>query len=240
MLSPVSRHSDSSARPFIWPVFADVMAGLAGLFVLLFVWAVVFQLDLTSALTREREALAREQKARALEQQRLAKLEASLATPLAEGRITLKGDRIAISGSVLFALNSADLEPAGRALLKELTEPLRDYTGATKTAIMVSGFTDDLRMTSQDGTYRDNWELSTERALTVTRALIALGFPSDRLFAAGFGPHHPVVPNDSDDARAKNRRVEIAPVPFAVATAASAPIVAPAPVAPVPSAEGAR
>src|SRR5436190_828940 len=56
-------------------------------------------------------------------------------------------------------------------------------------------------------------ELSAQRALTVTRALIEAGLPGDSLIAAGFGEHHPVAPNASDEQRAQNRRVEIAPVP---------------------------
>ena len=57
-LVPVSGRADAAPRQMVWPVFADVMAALAGLFVLLFVWAVVFQVDLSSALDREREARA--------------------------------------------------------------------------------------------------------------------------------------------------------------------------------------
>ena len=38
-------------------------------------------------------------------------------------------------------------------------------------------------------------------------------YPMDALFAAGFGENHPVAPNDNDENRAKNRRVEMAPVP---------------------------
>jgi flagellar motor protein MotB len=61
--------------------------------------------------------------------------------------------------------------------------------------------------------FKDNWELSAARALTVVRALVAAGVPVDRVFAAGFGETHPVAENTNDDGRAKNRRVEIAPVP---------------------------
>jgi flagellar motor protein MotB len=78
---------------------------------------------------------------------------------------------------------------------------------------MVSGFTDDLQMRGALRTYRDNWELSAQRALTVVRALGEAGLPMDTLFAAGFGENHPVVPNDNPENRAKNRRVEMAPVP---------------------------
>ena len=100
---------------------------------------------------------------------------------------------------------------------------------------MVSGFTDDLPIRSLaapsrgaarfDGarSYRDNWELSVQRAVTVVRALIDAGVPEDALFAAGFGPNHPVVPNDTEPNRAKNRRVEMAPVPRPKKLAGGAP-----------------
>ncbi len=57
-----------------------------------------------------------------------------------------------------------------------------------------------------------NLELSAQRALTVTRALIDEGMPSQRVFAAAFGAEQPVAANTSEQGRAKNRRVEMAPV----------------------------
>ena len=79
---------------------------------------------------------------------------------------------------------------------------------------MVSGFTDDLQIRVGPQTaYHDNWELSVHRSVTVVRGLVDAGVPAQSLFAAGFGQNHPVAPNDSDMNRAKNRRVEMAPVP---------------------------
>jgi flagellar motor protein MotB len=77
--------------------------------------------------------------------------------------------------------------------------------------LMVSGFTDDKRIRS--GPFADNWELSAQRALTVTRTLIEEGMPSSLVFAAAFGSEQPVKPNTDEAARAQNRRVEMAPVP---------------------------
>ena len=53
------------------------------------------------------------------------------------------------------------------------------------------------------------WELSTERAVVVTRFLISKGMKPDSLGAVGYGEFDPVVPNDNDDHRAQNRRIEI-------------------------------
>jgi flagellar motor protein MotB len=61
--------------------------------------------------------------------------------------------------------------------------------------------------------FADNWELSAQRALTVTRALIENGVPSSALFAAAFGAEQPVASNADAGGRARNRRVEITPTP---------------------------
>jgi flagellar motor protein MotB len=61
--------------------------------------------------------------------------------------------------------------------------------------------------------FADNWELSAQRALTVTRALIEEGVPSSSVFAAAFGSEQPVASNANAKGQARNRRVEIAPMP---------------------------
>ncbi|RZI42639.1 hypothetical protein EGT07_11610 [Herbaspirillum sp. HC18] len=188
----------------VWPVFGDLMSSLLGAFVLLLVGVVAVQMELTSNLQDE-------VKKRQLEEQRRMSLEKALAVPLATGRITLNNGRIGISGQVLFALNSDQLQPEGRQLLKSLVTPLRAYLTARDELLMVSGFTDDKPI--RGGPFADNWELSAQRALTVTRTLIEEGMPSSMVFAAAFGSEQPVKPNTNDAARAQNRRVEMAPVP---------------------------
>jgi flagellar motor protein MotB len=152
-----------------------------------------------------------EVKKRQLEEQRRMALEKALAIPLASGRITLNNGRIGISGQVLFAPNSDELQPEGRQLLNSLVKPLRAYLAARDEMLMVSGFTDDKRIRS--GPFADNWELSAQRALTVTRTLIEEGMPSSMVFAAAFGSEQPIKPNTDAASRALNRRVEMAPVP---------------------------
>jgi flagellar motor protein MotB len=201
----------------VWPIFGDLMAGLVGLFVLFFVWSLLFQHDLARDLEAERRALEAERAARAAEAERMKALEAALAVPIASGRITLVEGRIGISGSVLFDLNSAALRPEGIALLSDLAKPLAAWLGETGDLVMVGGYTDDLPIRRAGAAYADNWELSTERALTVTRTLVGSGVPPGRLFAAGFGEHHPTAPNEDESGRARNRRVEIVPVPRSAA-----------------------
>ena len=81
---------------------------------------------------------------------------------------------------------------------------------------MVSGFTDNKSIRGGNKQFEDNWELSAQRSLTVTRALIEEGMPSSMVFAAAFGAEQPIVPNVDDKSRAQNRRVEMAPVPKAI------------------------
>ena len=140
-------------------------------------------------------------------------LEKALAGPLASGRVTLSNGRIGISGSVLFALNSDQLQPEGRLLLKSLAAPLAAYLATRNEMLMVSGFTDDKPLRDGNHRFADNWELSAQRALTVTRVLIDDGVPSSAIFAAAFGPEQPVASNADAAGRARNRRVEMAPVP---------------------------
>jgi len=80
-------------------IFGDLMSDLVGVFVLLLIWALGFQLELAQSLkieTAKRQA----------EEQRRIELEQALAGPLQNGRVTLQDGRIAIKGSVLFSVNS--------------------------------------------------------------------------------------------------------------------------------------
>ena len=193
----------------VWAVFGDLMSGLVGAFVLILVGALGMQLDLAAKLQAEVQQ-------RQAETQRREALEKALAGPLAAGRVTLVNGRIGISGSVLFAFNSAELQPEGRQVLKSLAAPVGAYLRARDEVLMVSGFTDDRQMRqTKEGNrpFADNWELSAQRALTVTRALIEEGMPSSSVFAAAFGSEQAVASNADAEGRAKNRRVEMAPTP---------------------------
>ena len=197
------------------------MSVLLGAFVLILVGVIGVQLELSTQLQRE-------VKQRQMETQRRKTLEQALAGPLAAGRVTLVNGRIGISGSMLFALNSDQLQPEGRNVLKSLAGPLSAYLQAREEILMVSGFTDDRQVREGNRRFADNWELSAQRALTVTRALIDEGIPSSSVFAAAFGSEQPVSSNADVEGRARNRRVEIAPVPkpstaTATATASARP-----------------
>ena len=190
----------------VWAVFGDLMSGLLGAFVLMLILVLGVQLELASSLQAE---IAQRQ----AEQKRRQSLEQALAGPLASGRVTLDNGRIGISGSVLFALSSDQLQPEGRQLLRSLAAPLTAYLAANQQLLMVSGFTDDRLVRGSSKQFADNWELSAQRSLTVIRVLIEAGIPASAIFAAAFGPEQPVASNADAAGRARNRRVEMAPVP---------------------------
>ena len=199
----------------VWAVFGDLMAGLVGAFVLVFIGVLLSQIDLVNNLQAE---VAKRQH----EEARRIALEKALAIPLQSGRVTLNNGRIGISGSVLFDLSSDQLRPEGEQLLKALVPPLQVYLGERDEMLMVSGFTDNVPVPRSNTQFQDNLELSAQRALTVTRTLVREGMPRSRVFSAAFGAEQPVASNADEKGRALNRRVEMAPVPRAGGGAAGA------------------
>ncbi|KAF1016865.1 MAG: putative lipoprotein YiaD [Stenotrophomonas maltophilia] len=191
---------DGASHAPIWAAFADLMSVLLGAFVLILAGVVAVQLELSQKLDAEVK-------------QRQQTLEQALAGPLAAGRVTLVDGRIGIRGNVLFALNSDQLQPEGREVLRSLAAPLTGYLASREEILMVSGFTDDAPIHDNNRRFADNWELSAQRSLTVTRALIAEGVPADAVFSAAFGSEQPVSSNADEEGRARNRRVDIAPIP---------------------------
>ena len=124
--------------------------------------------------------------------------------------IRVVGDRFVFQSEVLFELGSADIGPEGEATLEELSRALRDISGRIPSDIdwvlQVSGHTDDLPI--RTARYRDNWDLSAERAISVVRYLVLSGIEPERLSAAGFGEYQPIDTGGSAEARARNRRIE--------------------------------
>ncbi|GAB3752005.1 OmpA family protein [Lysobacter olei] len=202
----VEHDGDVDASTAVWAAFGDLMSVLLGVFALILVGVIAVQMRLSHQL--DEEVRKREQAAKQMQT-----LEQVLAVPLAQGRVTLVNGRIGIRGNVLFALNSDRLQPDGRELLKSLASPLAEYLRAREEILMVSGFTDDRLVSDSNRHFADNWELSAQRALTVTRTLIDAGVPPSSVFAAAFGSQQPVSSNANEEGRARNRRVEIAPMP---------------------------
>ncbi|HEY6918936.1 MAG TPA: peptidoglycan -binding protein, partial [Tabrizicola sp.] len=134
---------------------------------------------------------------------------------LLEGRegVRVVGDRFVFSSEVLFNPGSADLALEGRlqiaGVVRILDEIRAEIPDGIDWIIRVDGHTDNVPL-SGGGEFRDNWELSQARALSVVRFMQdELGFPPDRMAATGFGEYRPVAEGDSEEARALNRRIEL-------------------------------
>ena len=109
-----------------------------------------------------------------------------------------------LSDRALFDVGVADISPQSVPLLKKVG----DIIAGTSFEVRIEGHTDDLPINTAH--FPSNWELSTARAVKVLRYFIeTAGVSSERLSAVGFSEFHPMVPNDSPEHRAQNRRVEI-------------------------------
>jgi chemotaxis protein MotB len=109
-----------------------------------------------------------------------------------------------LTDSLLFTSGSAALERQGEPLLTEIAALLNvDHVHP----IAVEGNTDNVPITG--GAFPSNWELSTARASSVVRFMIAKGVDSQRLSAVGYAEQHPIATNSTAAGRALNRRVEI-------------------------------
>lgn len=125
--------------------------------------------------------------------------------------VQIVGDRFVFQSEVLFAAGQADIGPAGEEQLAKLALALGEIADSIPADIQwilqVDGHTDNVPIRA--GRYADNWDLSTERALSVVRFLARNGVPATRLAATGYGEFQPLDTGDSDDARRRNRRIEL-------------------------------
>ncbi|MEQ8401905.1 MAG: peptidoglycan -binding protein [Roseitalea porphyridii] len=126
--------------------------------------------------------------------------------------IRIVGDRFVFQSEVLFSSGQVEINEAGEEELAKLADALIDLEQEIPEEISwvlrVDGHTDDVPISS-GRRFADNWELSSARATSVVKFLIEEGVPPNRLVAAGFGEFQPLEPNTDDEARARNRRIEL-------------------------------
>jgi chemotaxis protein MotB len=126
--------------------------------------------------------------------------------------IQIVGDRFVFQSEVLFPLGSAELTQAGQNGITALAVTIKDIAKEIppdiKWVLRVDGHTD--RQPIKGSTmFPSNWELSVARAITVVKLLIADGVPAEHLAATGFADNQPLDSDDTPDAYAKNRRIEL-------------------------------
>jgi chemotaxis protein MotB len=116
-----------------------------------------------------------------------------------------KGVLLQLSDRILFAAGQADILPEAGRLIAHVGEIVAKYPAYS---LRIEGHTDNSPI--RNSRYPSNWELSTSRAVNVVRYLLDKHLiAADRLLAAGFGEYKPLLPNDTLENRARNRRVEL-------------------------------
>ncbi|ODN70040.1 peptidoglycan -binding protein [Methylobrevis pamukkalensis] len=126
--------------------------------------------------------------------------------------IRVVGDRFVFQSEVLFGSGSEQVNDAGTGELDKLADALLELESEIPAEIAwvlrVDGHT-DARPLSGTGRFRDNWELSAARAISVVKYLISRGVKPEHLVAAGFGEFQPLEAGEGDEVFAKNRRIEL-------------------------------
>jgi len=115
---------------------------------------------------------------------------------------------VSLSEQLLFPSGSDAVEPKGKEALTKLATVM---TTNTDIDMMVEGHTDNVPI--KRGRFNDNWDLSTARATSIARILLAAGLPPEHLTAAGRSEYVPIASNDTPEGKQRNRRTEIILIP---------------------------
>jgi chemotaxis protein MotB len=121
-----------------------------------------------------------------------------------EVRFRGKDQVMSLEGKALFESGSANISPTAFPVLNELLKIIKAHS----CPVRVEGHTDNVPISTER--FDSNWELSTARAVSIVKYFIEAGkVAPERLSAVGYGELRPLEPNDTPEARARNRRVEI-------------------------------
>ncbi len=120
-----------------------------------------------------------------------------------KGRMTVK-----LSNAILFDSGKARLREEGKTAVGQLVPALKSVGDRE---FLVAGHTDNVPI--RTARYKNNWELSTARSVSMVTAMIDAGYPGKKIGAAGFGEFDPIASNDDDAGKEQNRRIEIILMP---------------------------
>jgi chemotaxis protein MotB len=115
---------------------------------------------------------------------------------------TARGVILRVKGRIFFNSGTAKLKPQSYPILEKIAEVMKRFPSR----VSIEGHTDNLPVSG--GKYSSNWELSAARAYSALMFLKDLGVDIKRINIAGFADTHPIAPNNTEEGRAKNRRVE--------------------------------
>ena len=123
--------------------------------------------------------------------------------------IRVVGDRFVFQSEVFFDTGQAVLKPEGRAEIDKIAAAIveldKQIPQEIAWVLRVDGHTDVRPLSGS----RTNWDLSASRAIAVVQYMISRGIPPQRLVAAGFGEFQPIDPATTEEAYARNRRIEL-------------------------------
>ena len=205
IVTPVARSLRASGDRWLFG-YADIVTLLFACFASLYAMQTVSQAG--GQPTRQDILLARESPPSTLERDLTIAAEGDARLPGIEVVTTPRGIVISLPEAGSFPPGRADLSPAVQEVMRQLAATLKDVPHALR----VEGHTDDVPI--RTATFASNWELSTARATRVLQFLIEDGaIDPTRLSAAGYGQYQPRLANDSAEARARNRRVDIVVLP---------------------------
>ncbi|MBU2596832.1 MAG: OmpA family protein, partial [Planctomycetes bacterium] len=150
-------------------------------------------------------------------QQTIDDLEKQIESGRSAGEVTEFGDyqvdvdtaagtiTVTLPNTILYDSGKASLKGSAKGDLNHIVSVLKDRY--SNRLIDIVGHTDNDPI--RKSKWKDNWQLSTERSLSVLRHLNSNGIPDDRIRAIGCGSGKPMAPNTTASGKAKNRRVEI-------------------------------
>lgn len=171
--------------------------------------------QLQSSLEEMRKALEEMRQRQAEERKRLKEFQdltrrfkkltdaGTLSVKIIDGKMV-----VSLGSDVLFPAGSAKLSKEGQQAIAEVTAQLKSIP---EKRYQVEGHTDNVPIST--ATFPSNWELASARAVNVVKTMIENGMPAERVSAASFGDTYPVMPNDTPEMKAANRRVAIVIVP---------------------------
>lgn len=161
------------------------------------------------------EELEKLQKQQADAEKRLAayrKLQEKLRKLIDTGKLSIafrNGQMVLqLPSGILFASGKGKLSTGGKAALQEVLNILLEFKDRR---FMIAGHTDNVPIKTRK--FKNNWQLSTARAVSVVEFMVQSGFEGKNISAAGFGEFDPVAANDTNENRQLNRRIEIILVP---------------------------
>ncbi|HAX62371.1 MAG TPA: hypothetical protein DCX95_07465 [Elusimicrobia bacterium] len=210
------RESDSQEGNIWTTVYSDMVTNLMLFFLMLYGltrMSADMRSDITKGLEKKfRGATSAEVRAEKVVKKFTEEETASKASDLAQSEkskytsveINEKQIKITLNSPVLFAPGSAQLPDATKIALNDVAKIIKPVSNT----IIIEGHTDNRPISR--GQYATNWELSVARAYSVIEYFVRVkNIPAGRFVAAGYGEFRPVEGNETEEGRARNRRIEI-------------------------------